>query len=71
MQTREEATPKCNFKGCGEQATKRVTLAVGANNLPAKLSVCEQHLFEMTDHGFKLSVRLNENGEVEVLRPSW
>ncbi len=71
MQTREEASPKCNFKNCEKEATKRVTLAVGANSLPAKLLVCEQHLLQMTDHGFKLTVRLDEDGDVEVWRPGW
>jgi hypothetical protein len=71
MQAREKTAPKCCFKDCGKYATKRLTVAVGGKPMPAKLEVCEQHLFEMTDHGFKLSVRLDENGGVEVWRPSW
>lgn len=67
----EVTMPKCNFKGCGEDATSRVKLAVGPKELPAELLVCEAHLFQITDHGFKLTAKLNEAGEVEIWRPSW
>lgn len=61
--------PKCNMKGCTEDATKRMKLAVGAESRPAELLVCERHLFELADHGFKLSATLNSDGDVEIWRP--
>jgi hypothetical protein len=63
--------PKCNMKGCTEEATKRMELAVGKESRAAELLVCERHLFELTDHGFKLVASLTPDGEVEIWRPSW
>ncbi len=63
--------PKCNMKDCSEEATKRMKLAIGKDSRPGELLVCEWHLLELTDHGFKLAATLNREGEVEIWRRSW
>lgn len=59
------------MKGCRADAKKRLTLKLGESAATTELLVCEKHLYDLTDHGFKLIAKLNDEGEVEIWRPSY